>query len=173
MTALTRSAEKSFGAFGKVPQEIFDRTTGATSHLSIASLQKEFDERKTYIKSQDTQLKAARAWGAIFKDEKWLKAVMTSKSESHLCHPVLLGYDVWKIYNGDPGRVFLVLAIMENNRPCVKDCCTIRLYSRDGVPLICMMKRIGYIFPKRFNRIFTRDQDGREICLSWEVIRSD
>ncbi|TLD03336.1 uncharacterized protein PgNI_12354 [Pyricularia grisea] len=66
------------------------------------------------VKFEDTQQKAAKVWGAIFKDENWLEAVMNSKSRGHFCHPALIGYNVMKLYNAYQGRVFLVLAIRDD-----------------------------------------------------------
>lgn len=65
------------------------------------------------VKFEDIQQKGAKVWGAIFKDENWLETIINSKSRGYFCHPVLIGYDVIKFYNGYQGRVFLVLAIRD------------------------------------------------------------
>ncbi|TLD11559.1 hypothetical protein PspLS_11452 [Pyricularia sp. CBS 133598] len=56
------------------------------------------------------QEKAMQVWNKIFKDDEWLNTVM-NQTYTHVSPPipVLIGYDILKLYKGSDERVYLLL----------------------------------------------------------------
>ncbi|ELQ34726.1 hypothetical protein M0657_011976 [Pyricularia oryzae] len=49
-------------------------------------------------------------WDKIFKDDKWLNAVMNQKYDcSPPPIPVLIGHDIWNFYKGNEEHIYLLL----------------------------------------------------------------
>lgn len=104
------SEQKKLAVFGNLPQEIFDTITKHLPPISRIYLKKGLAQVGINANLHPEQEKAMQVWNKIFKDDEWLNTVM-NQTYTHVSPPipVLIGYDILKLYKGSDERVYLLL----------------------------------------------------------------